>query len=113
MMEPQQEGRPDFTPEQAWELYGKIVMVGFTYVNDSGNVIEQKQFHGEVIRANPSEGIVLKLADGTERTLPPDFRPFRKTKPGEYREQSTGEIVVDPDWLCSYTVRQRASSKSD
>jgi hypothetical protein len=96
-------GTPIFTPEQAWEMQGKLVMVGLSRLDASGNLIEQTQFHGTVVRVNPKEGIVLQLDDGSERSLLPDFRSFLKALPGEYREHSTGLVVVNPDFLCSYT----------
>ena len=96
-------GTPIFSREQAWEVQGKLVMVSISYFDVSGNLIEQKQLHGVVARVNPQEGIVLNLENGSEYSLPPDFRPFLKAQPGEYREFSTDQVVVNPDFLCSYT----------
>lgn len=36
--------------------------------------------------------------------LPPDVGPFQDAKPGEYKLRSTGEVVVDPDLLATWTV---------
>ena len=96
-------GEPIFSREQAWAVHGKLVMVGISRLDESGNLIEQKQFHGIVVRVNPKEGIVLRLDAGSERALPPDFRSFLKALPGEYKETSTGQVVVNPDFLVSYT----------
>lgn len=95
---------PVFTKEQAWEIYGKRVLAGLTYLDMTGVITGQKQIHGTVIRANPKEGIVLQLEDGSEYVLPPDFRSFQKAKSGEYTLRSNGDVVIDPDYLCTFTV---------
>ncbi|HEV2489437.1 MAG TPA: hypothetical protein VGT03_06495 [Candidatus Acidoferrales bacterium] len=56
------------------------------------------------MRASKEKGITIKLNDGSEFTLPPDLRVLEPAPPGEYRLRSTGEVIVDPDYLCSYTV---------
>ena len=103
----EEEDRPEFPKAMAWKIYGKRILVGLSCLDSMGNVTEQRQFHGEVIRASPQEGIVLRLGDGAEYALPPDFRSVKEAKTGEYRLHSTGEIVVDPDFLATYTVTRR------
>jgi hypothetical protein len=97
---------PEFSKEMAWKIYRKTILVGLTYLDSMGNVIERRQMRGEVIRVNPSEGIVLRLDDDTEYALPPDFRPIREAKPGEYRLRSTGDVVLDPDYTATYTIKR-------
>lgn len=98
---------PEFSKEMAWKVYGKHILAGFSYLDPMGNIIERRQIHGDVIRVNPKEGIVLHLDDGTEYALPPDFCPIREAKPGEYRLHSTGEVVLDPDFVATYSVERR------
>jgi len=38
--------------------------------------------------------------------MPPDLDAIAPAKPGEYRLKSTGEIVVDTDFLATWEVRQ-------
>jgi len=38
--------------------------------------------------------------------LPPDLRAFQDAPPGEYRLRSTGEVVVDPDFISSWTINR-------
>ena len=48
-------------------------------------------------------------ADGGELlTLPPDLRPFQPAPAGSYRLRSTGEVVLDPDYLATWTIRRPA-----
>jgi hypothetical protein len=89
------------------ELLGKHVLVGFTYENLDGSARERKQFHGTVVSASKSTGILLDLIGGPEGEqykLPPDMRAFRRAPSGEYRLRGTGEIVVNPDFLATWLV---------
>lgn len=86
------------------ELLGAYVVVGITRLNYGGKVVEQRQFHGRVVRATRAEGVVIVNAAGQELKLPPDGRAFTPADPGEYRLRSTGEVVVDPDYTATWTV---------
>ena len=41
---------------------------------------------------------------GEEEWLPPHLEAYQEAAEGEYRLRSTGEVVVDPDWLCTWTI---------
>lgn len=93
--------------ELAASYIGKHLLVGITYLDHDGNFIEQKQFHGNVVRINEHEGIVLQLHDSDqEYKLPPDLNSLQVAPKGAYRLRSTGEIVVDPDLLTSWTINK-------
>jgi len=97
----------DFDEELASAFIGKHVLVGLTYVDDAGQVLELEEFHGRIARITPKEGVVLSLEDGEdEYTLPPDLGSYRAAPPGEYRLKSTGEVVSNPDLVCAWTVRR-------
>ncbi len=84
---------------------GKHLLIGMTYLDHEDNLIEQKQFHGIIVRINKHEGIVVRLHDSNEEyKLPPDLNPLQEAPKGEYRLRSTGEIVVDPDLLTTWTL---------
>ena len=98
---------PEFDDDIAAELIGRHVLVGITYVDEADQVLEQKQVHGVVVRANRQEGIVFRLEpSGKEFTLPPFTGGFERAAPGEYRLRSTGEIVVDPDYTSTWSVKR-------
>jgi len=86
-------------------LLDKIILIGITVLDDNDDLITQIQVYGPVIRSN-AEGIVI-CRNQTQRefTIPPDFENVSEAKPGEYNLRSTGEKVVDPDYLSSWTVR--------
>jgi len=85
------------------DLLGKMILVGFTYYTHDNVFVEQKQFFGTVIAVHQN-CIVIRKADGSTFTIPPDLRSTRIAPPGEYRLRSTGEIVLDPDYLSTWIV---------
>ena len=90
-------------PEHS-EYLGKHILVGMTYIDHNDTLVEQIQFHGTITRIT-EEGIFIDRADGTgEFSLPPDLDSLHPAKAGEYRLRSTGEVVVDPDYLSTWTV---------
>ena len=73
-----------------------------TNIDGDDNVIDREQFVGQIANVDASS-ITLELADGSTRWLPPDVRPFDEAWPGEYRLSGTGEMVVDPDYVATWT----------
>jgi hypothetical protein len=110
------DGRPPFDRGLARELMGKHVLVGVTTLDHKGKLIEHKQFHGTVTRADPRDGFRLALLGEREEqfeSLPPDTRAFVKARPGEYRLKATGELVVDPDYTAMWTVKKPPPKKKN
>ncbi len=85
------------------ELVGKVILVGMTYYTKDDQPIEQRQFYGTVTQANESI-IRFMQKNGTEFSLPPDLSSAKRARPGKYQLRSTGEIVVDPDFLVTWNV---------
>jgi len=99
----------DLDEKLAASFVGKHLLVGITYLNPADEPIEQKQAHGRILRINPGEGVVIALHDsGDEFKLPPDLGSFQVAPPGEYRLRGTGEVVVNPDLTCTWTVKKPA-----
>lgn len=94
----------------AESLSGKCLLVGIAYVTEDGSLIEQQQFFGEVQSAHPRQGILLALRGrraGEQYNLPPDTRSINLAAPGEYRLRSTGEVVVNPDYTVTFSLRKQ------
>jgi hypothetical protein len=91
----------------AAELVGTHVLVGVTEVDHAGTVLRQRQFHGRVLRASATEGVILLDPEGREHWVPLHRDAYEPAEPGEYRLRSTGEVVVDPTWLTTWTVHPR------
>lgn len=84
---------------------GKHLLIGITYLDHDETLLEQKQFHGIIVRINEQEGIVIKLNDSDEEyKLPPDINSLKEAPEGEYRMRATGEVVVNPDLLTTWTI---------
>jgi hypothetical protein len=96
----------EFDAELAQSYVGRTIIVGLTYLDHSGNFLEQRQLHGEVVSASP-EGILIALHGtyaGQTWSMPPDLESIRSAPAGEYRFQETGEVVADPDLMATWTV---------
>ncbi len=96
----------EFDEVAAQRIVGKYVLVGVTYTDDADQPVDQAQFHGRVVRVNAQEGVVLVQQSGEEVRLPPFLKVLQKASPGEYRLRSTGEVVVNPDYTCTWSVRR-------
>ncbi len=93
------------------ELIGKTVLLGLTFTDADGQVIEQTQRHGVVEVADADQGIAIRLVapgQSWDRELywvPPDLSAFAEAAPGAYRLRATGETVVDPDFTSTWEIR--------
>ncbi len=85
------------------ELIGKVLLVGITYHTHDNEFIEQKQLYGTVTRADKNV-ICIKQKDGTKFTLPPDLSSAKRAKKGKYKLRSSGEIVINPDFLATWNL---------
>jgi hypothetical protein len=84
---------------------GKHLLVGMTYLDHNEQLLEQKQFHGDIVRINDHEGIVIRLSDsGNEFKLPPDIESLTPAPEGEYRLRATGEVVLNPDLTTTWIL---------
>jgi hypothetical protein len=97
-------GQPILNEERARFALGKRLLVGLTVLSRDAGPIEQRQYVGTLTAVDPHRGLQLTLDDGTTSWLPPDARSLEEAPPGEYRLRSTGEVVGDPDYLCSWTI---------
>ncbi len=103
------DGRPPFDHDFASELVGKLVLVGITYQDRRGEVTRQEQIFGTVVSADARRGVLVSLQGsrvGETKWLPPSTHAFEPAPKGEYRLRSTGEVVVNPDFLAQWTSTQ-------
>jgi hypothetical protein len=85
------------------ELVGKIVLVGLTYLDEDGQILNRMQLSGTFVWAD-EEMVRIECSNGEEFTLPPDLDAFTPAKPGKYTLKGTGEVVENPDYLVSWTI---------
>lgn len=88
------------------ELVGRRVLFSVRYVDADGEQVSRYQACGTVTAADPEEVVVIDVPGLDEPfTLPPAPEAFEAAAPGEYRLRETGEVVVDPDYTSTWTVR--------
>ena len=87
------------------DLIGKVMLIGLTYYTHDDVFIEQRQYWGTVTESN-EKTICVKQKNGEVFTLPPDLRSTKSAPPGEYRLRSTGEVIVDPDFITTWIVHK-------
>src|SRR5688572_32819086 len=104
-------GRTD--DAKAARFIGKHALVGLTYLNADDTLRKQVQVHGHITAVD--ETMITMRLDGSDEefTLPPDLESFEPAQPGEYRLRTTGEVVVNPDLLASWTIRAPAEDADD
>jgi hypothetical protein len=92
---------------KASEYLGKTVLIGMTYLDRDGQLRERKQMAGTITVFSQAEGIKIKLRDVDRQfCLPPDEGGIRVAPPGTYRLRSTGEEIINPDYLSTWTVNE-------
>jgi hypothetical protein len=99
--------QPPFDERRAAALVGKYVLIGLTTYDADGRMLEHRQIHGTIVAIDAAQGIDVQLKGrgyGETFRLPPDLRPLKRARPGEYRLRSTGEVLTDPDLVCSWSV---------
>jgi hypothetical protein len=106
-MEEQVSSEPQrFTDSEAAELVGKSILIGITYLDHAGKELQRSQMHGIVSSAS-SKSIEVSLRGarhGESFSLPPDPHFFAAAAPGKYKLHSTGEVVENPQVLCTATL---------
>jgi hypothetical protein len=102
--------QPTLVSADGPDYLGKRLLVGITYENEEGEMLRQEQFHGLIVEAGEG-GIVIERDDtGEQRSLPPQLMPAR---PGEYRLRSTGEVVINPDYLAQWVIKEPAPDNEE
>lgn len=100
------EAPPDFDLELASTYIDKYILIGVTYFDHFGKELEQQQMHGIVEKVDAT-GFTIRLKGGREGetwNMPPVLEAISAANPGEYRLRTTGEVVVDPDLLTTWSV---------
>ena len=103
------EEAPVFDQAFANSLVGQRILIGITYVDAQGVVLEQVQMHG-IIESASTQGLTVVLAGlraGESVVMPPALDHIAPAAPGVYRLRTTGETVENPDLLATWSVTRR------
>ena len=97
----------------AADIYlGKYILIGVTYMNSAGQVEDSVQMHG-VVESASRDGIKVSLKgerDGQSWTMPADPSAISPAQPGRYQLPETGEIIENPDFICTWMVQKPQGS---
>jgi hypothetical protein len=89
---------------QRRKFVDKVLLIGITVVDENGSLIDQFQTNGSVTDIT-DEGIIQVLKkDGSIFQIPFDKETISKAAKGKYTEHSTGEVIIDPDYLVSWEI---------
>ena len=88
---------------------GKTIIIGLTFLNSSGHVEQEIQLFGAISKIS-DDGILVNLDDGEDYTLPPDLSAVKIAPPGEYKFKTTGKVIVNPDYMTTWTIHMSENS---
>lgn len=80
-----------------------------TYLNNLDQVERRTQLSGTISKIEEN-GIFVNLDDGKVFSLPPDLSAIEVAPPGDYKFKTTGKVVVNPDFMTSWTIHKSESS---
>jgi hypothetical protein len=96
---------PHFDHERAAALIGKHLIIGLTIHDREDNPVDHVQLHGDIVRVNQAEGVVVRLhPSSVEYAMPAVLAAYEEAPPGDYRFSATGEVVSDPDLMTTWVV---------
>jgi hypothetical protein len=85
-------------------ITGKRLLIGLTFIDKRGEMIEQYQTNGAVEELT-NDGIIRIIRnDGSIFQLPYDKDTIRRAEKGEYRERATGQVITDPDFIVTWEI---------
>jgi hypothetical protein len=99
----------EWNETRAQAMIGKRVLVGITLVTEQGKVV--RQMFGTIACVD-RHGIEIALEGahaGKTARLPPDLGSFHFAGPGEFLLRETGEILVEPDFVSTWTIHETAA----
>lgn len=86
-------------------LKGKIILIGLTFVDQNGEIIERYQTHGKVARLSVDGFFKIIREDNSVFRIPYLRNTIKRAKHGSYREKSTGETIENPDFIMTWKVK--------
>lgn len=108
------EDKPRLNESEASKYVGKTVLIGLTYLDHNEELIEQCQCIGTILTFSNEQGIQIKLQDSDEPfALPPDPHGIQVAQPGTYRLRSTGQEIVSPDFVATWTITKPVPKDRD
>ena len=82
----------------------KLFLVGLTFIDTNGDLVEQYQTHGTIVELTDDGLLKIKRVDNSIFQMPYDKDTIKKADKGEYRERSTGLIIKDPYYIMNWEI---------
>jgi len=89
---------------QEFLLKGKVFVIGLTFVDKNGQLIERYQTHGTVVGLTNNGILKLMREDNSIFQMPYDKETIEKAKSGDYKAKSTGQIIRNPDYIATWEI---------
>jgi hypothetical protein len=85
-------------------LQDRILVVGLTFVDPQGNLLDQFQTAGRVEGFEADGTVMLRQLDGRIFRIPSEAAAFRRAEPGSFRIRHSGQVVENPDFMGHWEV---------
>ncbi len=85
-------------------LKGKIFIVGISFINKEGELIEQYQTYGSVLELTSDGFIKLLRNDKSVFQLPYYNEAIESGQKEAYKLTSTNEVINDPDFIMTWEI---------
>lgn len=95
------------------QLKEKVFLIGLTFVNKKGELVEQFQTHGKIIELTDDGIFKIKRQDNSVFQMPYDRETIKVAEKGEYRERSTGIVIKNPDYIMSWEITLKENEDID
>ena len=92
---------------------GKVFLIGLTFIDQDEIVIDQYQTSGVVDELTYKGFFKFNRSNGLEFQLPYDSKTIRTALEGEYSEKSTGNIIINPDYITTWTINIKTTDNLD
>lgn len=109
-------------------IIGKIALVGLSYFDTQGNLLQQRQICGTVVETDKDKGIALKIikAEGLPKevneqdkpdeehfVLPSSLNCWFNAPAGHYKNPADNIDIKDPDFLVTWDIHQKQEKVED
>ena len=104
-------------------IIGKTVLVGLSYFDKGGELLQQRQMCGTVIEADKEKGIALQVIKATETqskesdsenkpndahfVLPSSLTCWFNAPAGHYKNPADGIDIENPNFLVTWDIHQK------
>lgn len=93
-------------------ILDKTVLVGLSYFNRQGDLIQQRQLCGKVVETDNEKGIAIQRTDqGSDEesyfVLPSSLDCWFHAPKGDFFDSESGVKISNPDFLVTWDVHQK------